>query len=224
MVYHNPYIKLKLKTRRPYTVVYLIRHCNPDYKLEKAVGDKDISLSVFGRQQRTYLTKHLLKLSLNKLYASGLKRAQETAAPVALKLGKELIIDERVNEIDWNKWYRVPYFQTIEKNRPKKVKDYRKLEKSLDEMQEKGRRWLHDVYKENKGKTVAVFTHGNFIKAVLTGIINSDVIGFLSLEIFQSAISKIVIDRDGYVKINYINDVNHLPKAPGEDMFLTLVD
>lgn len=224
MVYRNPYIKLKPKTSRPYTVIYLIRHCNPDYKLEQTLGDRDMPLSVFGRQQRTYLTKRLLKLSLNKLYASGLKRAQETAAPIAVKLGKELIIDERINEIDWYKWYRVPYFQTIEKNRPKKVKDYRKLENNLDEMQEKTRHWLHNVYKENRGKTVAVFTHGNFIKAVLTGIINSDVIGFLSLEIFQSAISKIVIDRDGYVKINYINDVNHLPKSPGEDMFLTLVD
>ncbi len=53
---------------------------------------------------------------------------------------------------------------------------------------------------------------------------NADVIGFLSLEIYQASISKLVIDRDGYVKIGFINDVKHLPNPPHEDIFITLVD
>jgi hypothetical protein len=34
-MYKNPYIKIQPKTNRPYTEILLIRHCHPDYKLEK---------------------------------------------------------------------------------------------------------------------------------------------------------------------------------------------
>jgi len=224
MPYQNPYVKLRPKTRRPYTVIYLIRHCHPDYTQEKKLGDFNMPLSSFGNEQLQFLTERLAQLKIDRIYASELKRAQETATPLANILDVKVEIEPRLNEIDWWDWYRIPYFNTSESNRPKKVKDYLRLETQLNKMQVSARRFLHDIFKENKGKTVALFTHGNFIKSVLTGILNADVIGFLSQEIFQSSLSKIVIDRDGYVRINFINNVDHLPKPPEEDLFITLVD
>ena len=224
MPYQNPYVKLRPKTRRPYTIIYLVRHCHPDYSKEKKLGDFGIPLSTFGQEQLHFLTERLTKLKINRIYASELKRAQETAAPIAGILGLKVEIEPRLNEIDWWDWYRIPYFNTSETNRPKKVKNYRLLDKQLDAMQIKARRLLHEIFKDNKGATVALFTHGNFIKSLLTGILNADVIGFLSQEIFQSSLSKIVIDRDGYVRINFVNNVDHLPQPPEEDLFITLVD
>ncbi len=224
MSYQNPYVKLRPKTRRPYTVIYLVRHCHPDYTLEKKIGDFNMPLSSFGNEQLHFLTERLVKLKINRLYASELKRAQETAAPLAKILNIKIETESRLNEIDWWDWSRIPYFNTSETKRPSKVKDYLVLDKQLNVMQAKARRLLHDIFKNNQGKTVALFTHGNFIKSVLTGILNADVIGFLSQEVFQSSLSKIVIDRDGYVRINFINNVDHLPQPPEEDLFITLVD
>ena len=224
MPYQNPYVKLRPKTRRPYTVIYLVRHCHPDYTKEKKLGDFNMPLSPFGNEQLQFLTERLVKLKINKIYASELKRAQETAAPIASILDIEVNVSPRLNEIDWWDWYRIPYFNTSELNRSKKLKNYVELDAQLDAMQTNARRLLHDVFKNNKGKTVALFTHGNFIKSVLTGILNADVIGFLSQEIFQSSLSKIVIDRDGYVRINFINNVDHLPQPPEEDLYITLAD
>ncbi len=224
MPYQNPYVKLRPKTRRPYTVIYLIRHCHPDYSKQKKLGDFDMPLSSFGNEQLKYLTERLAKLRIDKIYASQLKRAQETATPIANILDMEVVIDPRLNEIDWWDWYRAPYFNTSEENRPKKIKDYRRLDNELNKMQTSARRLIHDIFKNNKGKTVALFTHGNFIKSVLTSILNADVIGFLSQDIFQSSLSKIVIDRDGYVRISFVNNVDHLPQPPEEDLFITLVD
>jgi hypothetical protein len=51
---------------------------------------------------------------------------------------------------------------------------------------------------------------------------NADILGFLSLEIFQSSTSKIIIDGDGYVKIAFINDVHYLPEPPKHDLFITI--
>jgi len=222
--YQNPYIKLKPKTRSPYTVIYLVRHGNPDYSTEKVVGDFNMPLSSVGLKQRQYLTRRMLKMDIDKLYASQLLRAQETARPLATKLGKKLIIDERLDEINWQDWYRIQYFNTSERNRIKKFKQYLKLDKQLDAMQVEARHLLADIFRHNRGKRVACFCHGNIIKAILTSVIHSDIIGFLSLEIYQSSISKLVIDGDGYIKVGYINNVSHLPHEPNEDLFITLVD
>jgi broad specificity phosphatase PhoE len=223
-MYQNPYIKIKPKTRKPYTEIYLIRHCNPDYSLESKLGERRMPLSKAGLKQRIFLTKKLVSLDLGRVYSSGINRAQETALLYAKKAKKEITVDDRLNEIDWKNWTRIRYFNMSEKMRTKHLKNYRDLDKQLDKMQVIARRALADIFKKNKGHRVAIFSHGNFIKALLTGILNADVIGFLSLEIFQSSISKLVIDRDGYIKISFINDVSHLPVVPQEDLFITLHD
>ena len=223
-MYKNPYVKLRPPLKKPYTEIYLIRHCNPDYSLEKKVGDYNMPLSVTGRKQRKYLTKKLLTLGIDKVYASGLPRAQETAMSYIKKTGQTLIVDGRLDEIDWSNWFRIKYFNMSEKTREKEMKHHLKLDHELDKMQTIARRALADIFRRNRGKRVAIFSHGNFIKALLTGILNADVIGFLSIEIFQSSISKLVIDREGYIKISYINDASHLPLEPTEDLFVTLTD
>lgn len=223
-MYQNPYAKLKPSIRRPYTEIYLIRHCNPDYTKEKKVGEYNMPLSTAGVKQRKFLTAKLLKMDIDKIYSSGLVRAQETAAAYAGKSEKTLIIDSRLDEIDWKDWYRIKYFNMSEKTRAKKFKHHVRLDKELDKMQTAARRALADLFRRNRSRKIAIFSHGNFIKALLTSILNTDVIGFLSLEIFQSSISKLVIDRDGYIKISYINDVGHLPTPPTEDLFITLID
>lgn len=223
-MYKNPYIKIKPKTSSPYTEVYLIRHCHPNYKLEKKIGERNMPLSKNGLKQRKFLTKKLLTLKIDKIYASEIVRAQETAAIYLKKKKKKAIVDDRLNEIDWTHWFKVKYFNMSEKTRNIRFKHHLELNRQLDKIQITARRVLADIYRDNKGKSVAVFSHGNFIKALVTGIINADVIGFLSLEIFQSSITKLIIDRDGYVRINYINDVSHLPSSANEDLFKTLID
>lgn len=223
-MYQNPYVKLKPPIRKPYTEIYLIRHCNPDYDLEKKVGEYNMPLSIVGRKQRKFLTKRLLTMEIDGAYASGLPRAQETAAIYTKKAKQDIIIDQRLDEINWKDWYRIKYFNMSEKSREKKFQHHVRLNTELDKKQTLARRVLADIFHHNHGKKVAIFSHGNFIKALLTGILNADVIGFLSLEIFQSSISKLVIDRDGYIKISYINDTSHLPAPPAEDLFVTLID
>jgi len=223
-MYKNPYIKLEPPIKKPYTEVYLIRHCHPEYTLEKKLGEYNMPLSKFGMKQRKYLTKRLLSMKIDKIYASGLCRAQETAAAYVKKSGKKLLIDRRLDEIDWTHWRKIKYFNMSEKTRENKLKNHRLLDKELDKLQTIARRALADLFRRNHGKKIVVFSHGNFIKALITGILNADIIGFLSLEIFQSSISKFIIDRNGYIKISYINDVSHLPLSPIMDSFITLID
>ncbi len=220
--FKTEYAKVRVKSRRPYTQIYLIRHCHPNYKLQEKCGDANMPLSTEGVRQRKHLTKYLLDFKIDKVYSSELKRARQSASTFINKSKKKLIINPRLNELHWEHWYNMKYFNLSEEGRKKKLKAYDPLDRELDRMQAEARRAIAEIYRQNKGKKVALFTHGNFIKSLLTGILNADIIGFLTLEVFQSSINKIVIDRDGHIKINYINNIRHLPEPPKEDLFFNL--
>lgn len=204
----------------PYTQIYLVRHCKPDYAQQHLVGDHDMPLDKIGLKQRKLLNKKLFSLeNINVVYTSEMKRAQETAEVFLKKKKIQAIVDKRFNEVDWTEWYKMKYFNMSEKSRIKRVKAYQDMDKRLNILQARYRRLLADIWKKNKSKNIIVFCHGNVIRSMLTSILNTDVIGFLSIELYQSSISKIVIDKNGYIKINYINNIGHLPHRPAEDLF-----
>lgn len=219
LIKENPYKNIQPESSGPYTEIFLIRHCQQDYSLQEEIADELMPLSKEGLKQRGYLTKRLLKMNIHSVYASGLKRAQETAEKFVAKTKKPLKIDAGLNEIDWLHWRNIKYFNMSEKGRKKRFPGHKELDKQLDKVQAEARRVLASIYKKNKGKKVAVFCHGNIIRTLITGIINADIIGFLSIEVFHASISEIVIDKNGYIKIIYINDVNHLPQKPARSFF-----
>lgn len=220
----TPYAKTLPVINGPYTRIYLIRHCHPDYGVKHVVGDEKMPLSKLGLKQRKLLNKKLKQIQLEKIYASELLRAKETAADFAKKNKKRIHTDKRLNEIDWTEWYKIKYFNMSEKTRIKKIKEYQKIDTDLHRLHTKFRRIIADIYKKNKGKNILIFCHGNVIRSIITGILNTDVIGFLSLEVYQSSVTKLVIDKKGFIKINYINNIGHLPKKPKEDLFQAAIN
>ncbi|MFA5126587.1 MAG: histidine phosphatase family protein [Patescibacteria group bacterium] len=220
----NPYTFKKPIISGPYTSIYLVRHCHPAYELQEQLGDLGMPLSNIGIEQRSYLNKKLFSLGIDKIYVSQFLRSKQTADPLARHLSLKPIVDKRLNEINWENWYKVKYFNMSEKTRIKRMAKYRLMDKELDKIQVQARRLIADLYNKNKNKKIALFCHGNLIRSIITSILNADVIGFLSMEIYQSSISKLVIDKGGYVKINYINNIGHLPHKPEEDLFIASIN
>lgn len=220
LMQQTAYGRSRPESSGPYTQIYLVRHCKPDYDQQHLVGDHNMPLDKIGLKQRKLLNKKLFSLKdIQIVYTSELLRAQQTAEIFLKKRKLEPIIDKRFNEVDWTEWYKMKYFNMSEKSRIKRIKSYREMDKRLNILQAKFRKILADVWQKNKGKNVMIFCHGNVIRSMLTSILNTDVIGFLSIELYQSSISKIVIDKHGYIKINYINNIGHLPHRPAEDLF-----
>ena len=210
------------KARRPFTTIYLVRHCHPNYLLKDKLGDAAMPLSKTGVKQADFLAKAVAGLCPQVVFSSALARSIQTAEIFSRTSGKKFKIREDLNEFDWTHWYRVKYFTVSPENRGKNIKAKALLNRRLNKFMDISRDAIADIVKDNRGRNIVLFTHGNFIKSILCGILDSDIFGFLSLEIFQSSITKIMIDRDNNVIISYINDVNHLPQKPVEDAFLTL--
>ena len=71
---------------------------------------------------------------------------------------------------------------------------------------------VFNLVKENKGKTIAIASHGAVTRCLLCKLIYDD-IEHLNDVVWcdNTAVTKIVFDENLEAKIEYINDTSHLP-------------
>ena len=72
-------------------ILYVIRHGHPDYEHD--------CLTPLGREQAEAVARRLAQLGVDRIYASPMGRARETAQPLCRLLGMEPVIEEWAHEI-----------------------------------------------------------------------------------------------------------------------------
>lgn len=92
--------------------LYLIRHGETDSnKSFRFQGQTDIELNEKGLAQAELLAEHFKTVRLDAVYSSSLKRARQTAAPLAAVHGLEVQPVEDIKEIAFGKWEGLTYNQ-----------------------------------------------------------------------------------------------------------------
>ena len=87
------------------TKIFLVRHGATDWNKEKrAQGHADIDLNQEGHKQAAATATELAHHNLAAVYSSDLKRALDTAKPIADAHGLEVTIDPDLREIDQGDW------------------------------------------------------------------------------------------------------------------------
>jgi glucosyl-3-phosphoglycerate phosphatase len=87
------------------TTVYLVRHGATEWNGERrAQGHADIELNQDGHRQAASAAAELAHTRVDAVYSSDLKRAFDTARPIADAHGLEVIIDVDLREIDQGDW------------------------------------------------------------------------------------------------------------------------
>lgn len=88
------------------TTFYLIRHATNDLLKEGRLGGRmpGVHLNEEGRAQAQALAERLAQAQLAAIYASPLERAQETARPLADRLGLPVRIHPGLHETDCGAW------------------------------------------------------------------------------------------------------------------------
>ena len=207
-------MKVAQNTKKEVTKIYLIRHAPPVYykDRENYFRDNTIPLSDMGIKHGKLVCRELMKKKIDKIFASNFIRSYQTAKFLAKKLGKNIDKEKALEEIDWKTWVKPKYFRISLEERRKQIPEYKKLLKELTHQQIKARRILGKIYRKYPNKKVAVFTHGNVIRTMITSVLGSHVIGFLSLNISMASISCIEVDSQGHVLIKYVNFTKHLDK------------
>ncbi|WBO69646.1 8-demethyl-8-aminoriboflavin-5'-phosphate phosphatase [Streptomyces camelliae] len=193
------------------TEVWLIRHADSYTGLEDYRGDpRDPSLSHKGRVQAGLLAARLADVPLEGVWASGARRAQETAKAVAAGHGLSVVTDPRLREVRTN-W---------DDGRPSELKPhgvypFPEPEKEVAERMREAVAAAVAATPAADGATpsrVAVVGHDSALVILLGSLLNLGW-GQLDMLLPLTSVSVVAVKGERMV-VRSIGDATHLVSAP----------
>ena len=187
----------------------LIRHALP-VRIENPEGEPaDPPLSAAGIEQAARLARWLEPEPLNALYVSPLRRARETAEPLASLKGLELRLEPGIVEFDHASEIYIP----IEELKEQAPERWRELVQSyalrdMREFRELTLSTLERIVKDHPASRVAVVCHGGVINAwagYVLGIGNP-----MFFEPAYTSIHRTLISSAGPRTLVSLNESGHL--------------
>ncbi len=203
------------------TTLYLIRHCEAAGNAKRLFqGWTDCDISETGKIQLTYLAKRFETISLDRVFASPLIRAQKTAQVVANPKGLSVISVEGLKELNAGAFDGKPFAECFGANADlAEIWDHHPEDfcppggESMREAYDRGWSALEKIVRENPGKTVAAATHGGMIRCLLCRLLYGDITRLKDTAWSENtAVSR--IDFDDHLKpiVVFYNDVSHVPE------------
>lgn len=158
------------------TLIYVIRHGYTESNdRDYFSGQIDVNLAAEGRVQAEKCAEFFKDIHLDAIYASDLRRAVDTATPLARAKSLEVLTDPGLREINGGKWEGVDYAK-LGDDHPNEAKvwfnDMVNARcpdgESIRELSERVKAAFMRIGEENKGKTVCVVSHATPIRAITT--------------------------------------------------------
>jgi probable phosphoglycerate mutase len=185
----------------------LIRHAKPQHS---EVGDgSEPNLSYDGNEQARRLPGALSKFSLARIVSSPQLQTLQTAAPVADQLGMTVDIEERFAEYDYGLPNHTAVEQAAQVTRQHPATGA--LPGGVDEQAFVARvkAGVDDVIAAGEhGQTVAVFTHGGVINAMVHSIIKTEKL--LSVQVDYTGVTRLLASEDGELSVASVNPTDHV--------------
>ncbi|RMG97266.1 MAG: histidine phosphatase family protein [Chloroflexi bacterium] len=162
----------------------LIRHGQSYVNLaDWSDGNADVGLTELGQKQAQALAEWIVTkvTAVDALYASNMRRAQETAAPLAKAYNIAITFDNRLRELGNNRWDHTPW---PSHNLPN-YGDYWASERPFAPItpeREDGETYMHfrvrvgqfieEMVEKHRGQTILAVCHGGVIEAAYDHIFN----------------------------------------------------
>jgi len=188
----------------------LVRHALP-LRSEPGEGS-DPQLSEEGLAQAARLPDALSRFPVTRLVSSPQRRAQQTAGPLAEKLGLAVDVDERLAEYDRDLGHYIPIEQIAKENPeelarlisghlPSAVDEKAFLERVLAAVGDL-------VAASDHEDTVAVFSHGGVINVLLHHILGTE--RLLSFHVDYASVTRLLSSRNGKLSVASVNGTEHV--------------
>lgn len=161
-------------------------------------------LSKEGKEQVKKLAERLKKEKFDIIYSSDLKRASDTAKEIA-KYHPHVPIHftKELREVDVGDFTGKSYGETDWNNLPKNLE-------RPEMVQERVRKFLNKILKEDKNKTVLLVSHDYTNKALATVLFKESYKEREKYKFDNTSISIFEIGDNKEVKINVFNSTEHL--------------
>jgi probable phosphomutase (TIGR03848 family) len=193
------------------TTLLLIRHGANDLLGHRIAGRMPgVHLNAEGHRQAERLAERLDGLPIRAVYSGPLERARETAAPLAARLGLDVIILDAIGEIDFGHWtgestealYNLPRWQRFNAYRSGiRIPNG----ETMLEAQCRAVNAIERLQEEHPEDLVAIVSHGDVVKAALAYFLGVPLDLFRRIEVDPGSLS-IVELADWGPRIVLMND------------------
>jgi 2,3-bisphosphoglycerate-dependent phosphoglycerate mutase len=191
----------------------LIRHGLP-VRRELQSGAADPELSAAGHAQAGHLADYLSTEKLDVVYASPMRRAFQTAQPLAANQRLDIVVEDDVAEWDRNSSEYVPVEELKAANDPRWQAMLRGEYANRDETQEQFDSRvvtaIQRIVAAHPGQRVAVVCHGGVINSYLCNVIGiTQTAGGFFYPNYTS-IHRVIASRGGDRSVVTVNETSHL--------------
>jgi probable phosphoglycerate mutase len=183
----------------------LIRHALPVRVDEGAAeGPADPALADAGRRQAAALAEWLAEEKVDAIYCSPMRRALETATPLAARLGLEAIIEDGVAEYDRDALSYIPIEELKAAGDPR----WHQVPEQPEHFRGVVVEAIERIVAAHPAQRVAVVCHGGVVNAYAAHVLGiDDVLFFLP---HYTSISRIMAASTGERSIASLNEAAHL--------------
>ncbi len=185
----------------------LVRHALP-LRSEPGEGS-DPQLSQEGRAQAARLPDALSRFPVTRLVSSPQRRAIQTAGPLADKLALTVDIDERLAEYDRDLAQYIPIEQLAPEELARLASGQLPSGVDVAAFQARVAAAVEDlVAAADHEDTVAVFSHGGVINAVLHHVLGTE--RLLSFHVDYTSVTRVLSSRSGRLAVAAVNGTDHV--------------
>lgn len=194
----------------------LVRHGETEWNaLRRFQGQSDNPLSDSGQRQAKLVAKKLAERKIDAIYASDLKRAWETAASIAEKLGLQINPEPRLREMHFGLMEGLTYEEGMAKY-PEELstwfEDYNQpLEggERLDDFTARIGSFLVDLKDKHDGEIILLVAHGGSLAEILRILFNLEPQERWYFEMENTSVSEILV-YERHITLRKLNDTCHL--------------
>lgn len=181
----------------------LIRHARPA-RTQVDTGPADPSLTDLGHRQAVTLASWLAEERVDGLYTSPLRRAVETTAPIASKLGLTPQVDPALSEYDADASSYVPIEELQAAGDARAVQP----PEDLPGFQRTVVEGIERVVEQHPSGKVAVVCHGGVINVYLSWVLETAQAMFFLPH--YTSVSRVLAAGDGRRTVDSLNEIAHL--------------
>ena len=189
----------------------LVRHGLP-VRIDDADGPADPPLSDDGQVQAARLADWLGREPIDAVYVSPMRRAVETAAPLADALGVEPVVDEELAEFDRDAHFYIPLeeLKAAGDERYLQIMRGEPLDGEVDPQtfREVVAVAVERIIEAHPGDTVAIVCHGGVINAWASHVLG--LADLLFFEPFYTSVNRFLASSRGHRSLVSLNDLGHL--------------
>lgn len=184
----------------------LIRHARPS-RDDGSDGPADPGLSPVGQQQAEALADWLGTEPFDAIYSSPMRRARETAAPLADRLGLKVTAEPDIAEYDAGAASYIPIEELKAAGDPR----WMELPDDIPAFQRRVVDAIERVVSAHGSGNVAVVCHGGVVNVYLSWVLKTEQALFFLPH--YTSVSRVLASGDGRRSIDSINETGHLRVA-----------